>query len=96
VEALEKLSREELRVLNRLICDRLDFLNKQEAQERMHNFNFGDLVSFEDKGMELFGRIKRFNKRSVSLVDQFGRKWTVWPGSLRRVEEASGIQPVFN
>lgn len=68
VRSIEQMSREELRVLNRIICDRLDFLSRQEAQNRMDNFNFGDLVSFENKGIELFGRIKRFNKKSVSLV----------------------------
>lgn len=92
MRTLEQMNREELRALNRMICDRLDFLNKQEAQDRMDNFNFGDLVSFENNGIDLFGRIKRFNKKTVSLVDQFGRSWTVWPGHLRRVEEASGLQ----
>lgn len=90
------MSREELRTLNRIICDRLDFLSRQEAQERMDNFNFGDLVSFENKGIELFGRINRFNKKSVSLIDQFGRGWTVWPGNLRRVEEDTSLPVLFN
>lgn len=90
------MSSEELRILNRIICARLDFLSRQEAQNSMDNFNFGDLVSFDNKGIELFGRIKRFNKKSVSLIDQYGRSWTVWPSHLRRVEESSVTQPLFN
>lgn len=96
MRSIEQMSREELRALNRIICDRLDFLSRQEAQNSMDNFNFGDLVSFDNKGIELFGRIKRFNKKSVSLVDQYGHNWTVWPSHLRRVEESSGTQPLFN
>lgn len=87
---IDKLSEAELADLNRRIVERLRFLHQMRAHASMLEFSVGDHISFEPGGEPtVFGIITRYNKKTVSVLSEDGRKWTVSPQYLRRVKDAS-------
>jgi hypothetical protein len=87
---IDKLSEAELADLNRRIVERLRFLDQMRAHASMLEFSVGDHISFEPGGEPtVLGIITRYNKKTVSVLSEDGRKWTVSPQYLRRVKDAS-------
>lgn len=91
---IDKLSESELVDLNRRIVERLRFLHQMRAHTTMLEFSLGDKVCFEP-GDEppVFGIITRYNKKTVSVLAEDGRKWTVSPQYLRKVKDMSPAEP---
>ncbi|MGR8940681.1 MAG: hypothetical protein ACU83V_09985 [Gammaproteobacteria bacterium] len=91
---IDKLSESELVDLNRRIVERLRFLHQMRAHTTMLEFSLGDKVCFEP-GNEppVFGIITRYNKKTVSVLAEDGRKWTVSPQYLRKVKDMSSPDP---
>src|SRR5687767_1760349 len=84
--SLESMTKEELIELYDRIADRLRYLNQMEAQNKMSDFYFGDLVTFTtEDGRIIRGKIERFNQKSVSLKDERGLRWRVSPQFLKKV-----------
>jgi hypothetical protein len=85
---IDKLTESELIDLNRRIVERLRFLHQMRAHKSMLEFSVGDEVSFEPEGEPpVFGIITRYNKKTVSVLAEDGRKWRVSPQFLRKVKD---------
>ncbi len=86
MENIETLSKEVLLDLHDRITDRLRYLDQMEAQNKMTNFYFGDVVTFTtDDGRTIRGTIKKFNQKSVSIITDTGHKWRVAPQYLKKL-----------
>lgn len=81
---IDKLTEAELIDLNHRIVERLRFIQHARAHTTMLRFSIGDRVTFEpDMCGPVGGVIVRYNKKSVSVLTDDGRRWTVAPGLLR-------------
>lgn len=81
---IEHLTEDELLELNRRIVERLRQFQQARAQVKMLNFRTGERVLFHDgQGTIVRGVIKRFNKKSVSIIADNGHRWNVSPSLLR-------------
>lgn len=90
---IDKLTESELIDLNNRIVERLRFMQHARAHATMLRFSIGDRVTFEpDMRGPVFGIIVRYNKKSVSVLADDGRRWTVAPGLLR-LASAKSSQP---
>ena len=85
---IEDLSHDELMALNDLIIERLRFLERAEAHEAMIRFHPGERVSFESPqhGLQQ-GTLVKFNQKTVSVLTDDGRKWTVAPQFLSAIKK---------
>ena len=89
-EAVNDLGEEDLRFLNRLIVNRLDFLQQVNSSVEMTKFAAGDRVNFLHNGGLISGVITRFNKKTVTVIADGGLRWTVPPRMLRLAGKSYG------
>jgi hypothetical protein len=88
---IDRLSEMELIDLNQRIVERLRFLNQMRAHSAMLEFRIGDRVAFQtDRLQTIQGIITRYNKKTVSVIADDGRRWTVSPGLLHPAPVAGG------
>lgn len=84
--SIETMTKKELIELYNQVGERIRYLQQMEAQDKMNNFYFGDLVSFSDKeGRVITATVKRFNQKSVSVECEHGTRWTVSPHLLKKI-----------
>jgi hypothetical protein len=89
VEAIKRLSEEDLLFLNRLIVERLKLISQAKSTCLMAGFTRGDRVGFQaPDGRSLQGIVLRLNKKTVSVATEDGHQWHVAPGLLRMVQSA--------
>ena len=92
---IESLSYDELVALNRRIVDRLKHLHEIRDQYHMLALNIGNRVSF-DAGLQHGGRLSatviKFNRKTVGVVTDDGRRWNVSPELLSPVTGESPEQ----
>lgn len=88
---IDKLSREELIELNDQIIERLKFLDSMGAHSEMMQFLPGEQVTF-DSGREgrLIASIVKFNKKTITVITESGKKWNVSPYLLSKIKNAKG------
>ncbi len=87
--SVENLTMQELLELHTNVGDRIRYLIQMEAQNKMNDFYFGDVVSFTSKdGRIVRGTVERFNQKSVSIKDFDGHPWRVSPQLLKKVPTA--------
>jgi hypothetical protein len=80
---IDRLSEPELIDLNRRIVERLRFLSQMRAHRAMLEFRIGDRVAFQTDRLQIIqGIVTRYNKKTVSVIADDGRRWTVSPGLL--------------
>ena len=86
---IDRFSEAELIDLNRRIVERLRFLEQARAHATMLRFSIGDRVCFDadDRGT-VSGIIIRYNRKSVSILADDGRRWNVGPRFLRHIVRA--------
>ena len=83
---IDKLSEAELIDLNHRIVERLRFMGQMRAHMSMLEFSIGDRVTFYSDRMEtVSGVITRYNKKTVTVITDDGRRWNVSPGLLSKV-----------
>lgn len=69
---------------NNRIVERLRFLSQMRAHARMLQFRIGDRVSFQADGdRRIIGILTRYNRKTVTVVTNDGRRWNVSPTLLR-------------
>jgi hypothetical protein len=84
---IDHLSEAELIDLNHRIVQRLRLISQVHAHKAMLEFRIGDRVTFEPDGRApVFGVLTRYNKKSVTVITDDGRRWNVSPRLLRRAE----------
>ncbi len=91
---IDRLSEAELIDLNRRIVERLRFLHQMRAHSAMLKFSIGDRVCFETDDLRtVTGMLVRYNKKSVTVVEDGGHRWNVAPVFLR-LAEPKDITPI--
>lgn len=86
MKSIEEMCKCELIELNQRVVERIRYLSQMEAQEKMQSLYYGDVVSFKTQdGITINGKVERFNKKSVSLIDEEGLLWRVSPQLLKKV-----------
>lgn len=87
IDAVNRLSEDDLRFLNRLIVERLKLISQARATTLLANFTKGDRVVFRThEGSRVEGTVLRLNKKTVSVVTDDGHQWNVFPGLLNLVK----------
>lgn len=82
---LNRLSEEDLRLLNRMIVERLKLYHKARDLKQLAKFNLMDRVSFQHNGRTVTGVIIKLNRRSVTILEPDGHEWNVAPSFLIRL-----------
>ena len=81
---IDKLTEAELIDVNNRIVERLRFLSQMRAHAKMLQFRIGDRVSFQTEGdRSVIGILTRYNRKTVTIVTDDGRRWNVSPTLLR-------------
>lgn len=84
---IDGLSYEQLRELNRRVVARLKMLRDMQAHVDMMRYNLGAQVSFEGhEGEREFGTLVKFNRKTVTVITESGRRWNVPPEYLSPVQ----------
>jgi hypothetical protein len=84
---IEDMSHEELLALNRRIIARLKHLDHIRTHSKMTELRVGEHVAFTPPGYDvIFGVIAKFNRKTVTVVTDYGESWNVSPTQLSRLE----------
>jgi hypothetical protein len=87
---IDRLTEAELVDLNHRIVERLRFLQQMRAHAVMLDFKIGERVTFQPPGeRELSGMLTHYNKRSVTVITEDGRRWNVSPHYLRKASTST-------
>ena len=90
---IDGLSYDELRELNRRVVERLKMLRDMQAHVDMMRYNLGAQVSFEGHhGEREFGTLVKFNRKTVTVITESGRRWNVPPEYLSPVHTAESTE----
>ena len=94
---IDGLSFDELRELNRRVVARLKMLRDMQAHVDMMQYNLGAPVSFEGHyGEREIGTLVKFNRKTVTVITESGRRWNVPPeylSPIRTAESADNSEP---
>jgi hypothetical protein len=84
---IDHLTEAEFIDLNHRIVQRLRLLSQVHAHKAMLEFRIGDRVMFEPEGeTSVFGILTRYNKKSVTVIADDGRRSNISPSFLRVAE----------
>ncbi|MCK4548382.1 MAG: hypothetical protein KAW17_13180 [Candidatus Eisenbacteria sp.] len=88
---IDKLSEDELIDLNHRIVERLRFLEQTRAHDDMLQFSIGERVTFTPHGRSpVTGMLTKYNRKTVTIIADDGRRWNVAPSLLRKSEVMGG------
>lgn len=86
---IDQLTEDELIDLNYRIVDRLKTLHSEHLQHEMLRFEIGETVCFHPPGKDAqVGTLVKFNKKTVTVITEGGRRWNVSPNLLTRSKPA--------
>lgn len=80
---INHLNIEELYALNDRVIERIKFLEHARAHMSMMAFNIGASVSFETAEGRQFGRLVKYNRKTVNVDTEDGRRWRIAPFTVR-------------
>jgi hemerythrin superfamily protein len=82
-EFIKSLDEKDLVTLNKMIVSRVKLLREMELLNQMTRFIVGDHVTFCDsQGFEQHARVKRINRKTVTVITSEMREWNVHPALL--------------
>ena len=84
---IDHLGIDELLALNHRIVERLKFLENMQAHVDMMAFNLGSRVSFETEAGRHLGRLVKYNRKTVTVITDEGRRWRIPPHLLSEVKD---------
>jgi hypothetical protein len=88
---IDKLSEEELIDLNHRIVERLRFLEQLRAHDTMLEFSIGERVTFTPHGgPPVSGILTKYNRKTVTVITDDGRRWNVSPSLLTKAGVSGG------
>ena len=94
---IDRLTEPELIDLNHRVVERLRFLTQMRAHWAMLEFKIGDRVAFQsDRTQTVEGTLVSYNKKTVTVIADDGRRWSVSPGFLRNVATPNATADVKN
>src|SRR5665213_397593 len=81
---IDRLTEPELIDLNQRVVERLRFLNQMRFHRSMLEFKIGDRVAYQsDRTQTVEGTLVRCNKKTVTVIADGARRWSVSPDFLR-------------
>ncbi|MAQ22688.1 MAG: transposase [Pseudomonadales bacterium] len=84
---IEDMTVEQLLELNRVICDRIDYLRAKQDQNVLAQIHVGNQVSFKTNEGTVFGIIIKKNRKTVIVLTEDNRQWKLPPGALTIVKD---------
>ena len=84
---IEDMTVEQLLELNRVICDRIDYLRAKQDQNVLAQIHVGNQVSFKTNEGTVFGIVIRRNRKTVIVLTEDNRQWKLPPGALTIVKD---------
>ena len=83
---IDNLTIEQLEALNHRIVERLKILDSVHAYQEMMVYDLGARVSFDSSrhGYQV-GTLAKFNRKTVTVITDSGRRWNVPPRMLSPV-----------
>jgi hypothetical protein len=88
---IDHLDLESLWALNDRVIERIKFQEHARAHLSMMAFNISGHVSFETATGRQFGRLVKYNQKTVNVDTEEGRRWRISPHLLSQVKE---VRPV--
>lgn len=82
---LNHLSEADLRLLNRMVVERIRLYHKARDLRGLAKFNIMDRVYFMHYGEKIYGTVVKLNRRSVTLRSGDNHSWNVSPALLTHV-----------
>jgi len=79
---LNRLSEADLRLLNRMVVERLKLYHKARDLKSLAQFNLMDKVYFTHDNKKISGIVTKLNRRSVTVKADDGHRWNVAPALL--------------
>lgn len=79
---MEGLSIEELCFINKIVVDRIKYLQKATALIDMAKFRVGETVSFNNGSDFITGKIMKLNQKTISVMTDNNERWNVAPRLL--------------
>ena len=89
---IDHLGLESLYALNDRVIERIKFLEHARAHLSMMAFNIGARVSFETAEGRQFGRLVKYNRKTVNVDTEDGRRWRISPHMLSEVKEVPQVK----
>jgi hypothetical protein len=87
---LDELTYEELVALNHRIVERLKMLDTLDTHQSMMQFHPGARVTFAgNAGERLTGTLMKFNRKTVTVVTDDGRRWNISPQLLSPIKDVA-------
>lgn len=90
---IDELDIESLYALNERVIERIKMLEQMRAHMSMMAFNIGARVSFESAEGRQFGRLVKYNRKTVNVDTEDGRRWRISPHLLSEVKEVPPVVP---
>jgi hypothetical protein len=85
---IDDFTEEELIDLNYRIVERLRMIDQMRNHTEMMEFSIGETVSFiTSGGSEQVGILVKYNRRTVTVITNEGRRWNVSPQLLTKVQK---------
>ena len=84
---IEDMTVEQLLEMNRVICDRIDYLRAKQDQNVLAQIHVGNQVSFKTNEGTVFGIIIKKNRKTVIVLTEDNRQWKLPPGALTIVKD---------
>ncbi len=86
-EVVNNLEMLDLRILNKIVVDRINHLLKTNNDKALSRFNVGNKVTFRTKhGEQKTGTVIRVNQKTVSIaIEGYDGWWNVSPQALEHI-----------
>lgn len=93
-ELVDSLSIDEAKTVYKLIATRLNAIQHLHEAALLQKHQIGDRVAFHSAGRHIEGLIVRVNLRTVSVVEDSGKRWAVAPQYLSSAITAQKIRGI--
>jgi hypothetical protein len=91
---IDHLTEEQLLDLNIRVVERLKMLSHMKAHAQMLEFRIGQRVTFRTQdGVDQFGLITKYNRKSVTVLTESGHQWNISPGYLSAAPNKTEVMP---
>lgn len=79
-----KLTENELQQVNQKVIERLNLMHSARQLNLVASFSVNDKIVFDYHGQELHATILRLNRKTVSIIDEYGSHWSISPVFIKK------------
>ena len=81
---IKMLSEEELHSVNRKVVERLNLMRSARQLHAIAKHSVSDRIVFDYNGKDIVATIIRLNRKTVSVIDEYGSSWTISPAFIKK------------